>query len=181
MSLLRHPILLSLPSCASAAALLFGAFNRVDPEPPKGVPLWPAANFVSLAWLGLFALLIALLLARRYSDNESDALAFVGLGGQCLLFSAGATIALAVAAECQNYWDAYHFSALAWTLALSSFVSLFAVRKAAALGSELALSLKVPAIASVVLSLFGWTWTWSSALQAVVSDLAGALFLATHG
>jgi hypothetical protein len=163
------------------AALLFGAFNRVDPEPPKGIPLWSAGSFASLAWLGLFALVMALLLARRHTEREADALAFVGLAGQCLLFSAGTTIALAVGSECQNYWDAYHFSALAWTLALSAAVSLFAVRRAAALGSELALSLKAPAIASVVLSLLGWMWTWSSTLQGLVSDLARALFLATHG
>jgi len=181
MSLLRHPGTLCLPTCAATAALLFGAFNRVDPEPPKGMPLWSAGSFASLAWLGLFGLVIALLLARRYAQREADALAFVGLTGQCLLFSAGTTIALAVGAECQNYWDAYHFSALAWTLALSAIVSLFAVRKSAALGSELALSLKAPAIASVALSLVGWMWTWSSTLQGLVSDLARALFLATHG
>jgi hypothetical protein len=181
VSKLKHPSLFTLPGLAVAAALVYGAFNRVDPEPAAGVPLWTGDSFASLSWFGVVALVLAVLLAWRRAEQVPDALAFAGFGAQLLLFSAGITIALAVSAECQNYWDAYHFSSLAWTFALSALVSLIAVRKAAALGSEFALSLRLPAIASFVLTLVGWTWTWSSTLHALASDVARALFLATHG
>ncbi len=181
MSLVRHPSLFSLPGLSVAAVLLYGAFNRVDPEPAKGVPLWSGDSFASLSWFGVVVLVLAVLLAWRYSEQAPDALAFAGFGAQLLLFSAGITIALAVAAECQNYWDAYHFSSLAWTFALSALVSLVAVWKASIQGSEFALSLKLPALASVVLSLLGWTWTWSDSLHALASEVARFLFLATHG
>ena len=175
------PPLFSLPGVSVAAALVFGAFNRVDPEPAAGVPLWSGDSFASLSWFGVVVLLFAGGLAWRNAEKVPDALAFVGLGAQFLLFSAGITIALAVAAECQNYWDAYHFSSLAWTFALSALISLIVVLKAGTLGSDLALSLKLPAIASVALSFLGWSWTWSSSLQGVASEVARALYLATHG
>ena len=181
MSLSRHPSLLSLPGLACACVLAYGAFNRVEPEPSAGVPLWTGDSFASLAWLGVIALVVVLLVASRYVEARADALAFVGLGAQALLASAVLTISLAVAAECQNYWDAYHFSALAWCVALSAAISLGSVMKAASLGSELALSLRVPALAAVLLSALGWMWTWSTTLQALISDIGRFLFLATHG
>jgi len=181
VSLFKHPTLFSLPGFSVAAVLLYGAFNRVDPEPAKGVPLWSGDSFASISWFGVVVLILAVLLAWRRAEQTPDALAFAGFGAQFLLFSAGITIALAVAAECQNYWDAYHFSSLAWTFALSSVISLTAVWKASTLGSEFALSLKLPALASVALSILGWTWTWSTSLHALASDVARFLFLATHG
>ncbi len=181
MSLMRHPVLFVLPGLCIGLTLAFGALHRVDPEPPAGVPLWSGDSFATLSWLGLVVLVFGVLVAQRYAANSADALAFSGLGAQALLLSAGMTIALAVAAECQNYWDAYHFSSLAWTFALASLISLLVVRRASSLGSEIALVLRMPATAFVLVSLFGWTWTWSSSLQAFLSDVARTLFLATHG
>tara|TARA_Y100001968_G_scaffold311728_1_gene334122 strand:- start:3765 stop:4298 length:534 start_codon:yes stop_codon:yes gene_type:complete len=172
-----RPAFFAAPGVLAAAVLLFGALKRIDPEPPQGVPAWGADSFTVVAWLGLAGLFVATALARR----QPPALAAVALAAQLLLVSAGATLVLAVAAECQNYWDAFHFASLAWTFALAAVLALLVVRRAAALGSELAQQLKAPAVASLLVALLCWAWTWSSALQGLVSEIARTLYLATHG
>jgi hypothetical protein len=169
------------PASLFAGLLLWGGLSRVNPAPGEGEAFWSGAAFASLGWMGLLSLFVCLSLAWSVAADRAEALAYVGLSGQLLLVSAAATIALAVASECQNYWDAYHFSALAWTFGLASIGSLLAVLRAVRLGSGLGLSLRAPAVASVGLFLLGWAWTWSFSLQSLVSELARALFLATHG
>jgi len=178
---MNRPIAFAGPAALFAGLLLLGGLARVNPVPGAGEALWSGAAFASLGWMGVLCLVVCICLAWSIAADRAEALAYVGLSGQLLLLSAAATIALAVASECQNYWDAYHFSALAWTFGLASIASLVAVLRAVHLGSELGVSLRVPAVASVCLSLFGWAWTWSSSLQSWVSEVARALFLATHG
>jgi hypothetical protein len=169
------------PASLFAGVLLFGALTRVAPEPAVGTVLWSGDVFATLGWLGVLTLVVSCILAWTLAEDRAGALAGVGVSGQLLLLSAALTIGLAVNAECQNYWDAYHFSSLAWTVALSSFASLAAVQRSQRLGSELGLYLRPVALASVGLSLLGWVWTESTALQGLGSEVARFLFLATHG
>ncbi len=181
MRRLPAPFVLALPPAALSVVLLVGAATRIDPAAPVDQHSWSGDVFATLAWLALAVLCLCVGLAWRKRDEQGESLCAVGVSSQALLFAVAATLALAVGSECQNYWDAYHFSALAWTFALSSVVSLSAVLRAGACGSEPAVMLKLPAIAGVLLSLLGWVWTWSTTLQSLASEIARWLFLLTHG
>ena len=173
--------LFALPAAVVASGLLFGALTRVAPGPVAGVARWSGSVFATLGWVGVLMLAMSCILAWTLAEDLAGALAAVAASSQLLLLSAALTIGLAVNAECQNYWDAYHFSSLAWTVALASFASLAASHRSQRLGSDLGLYLRPLALGSVALSLLGWTWTWSTALQGLGSEIARFLFLATHG
>jgi len=179
----RVPVqyLVAVPPAVLAAVLFFGALGRINPAASQGQQSWSGDVFATLAWLSLAVVCLCVVLAWRSSDEQGEPLAAVGLSSQVVLFSVAGTLVLAVGSECQNYWDAYHFSALAWTFALSSVASLVAVFQSAARGSALGAMLKLPSIAGLLLSLLGWTWTWSTTLHSLASEIARSLFLLTHG
>lgn len=139
---------------------------------PKGV----APTLVALLpWAAFVALLGTSRVARQPLEQ-----ALVGLGGGALGAAALSILSLAVAAERQNYWDAWHFSSTFWAGALASlFGATLLVR--ARRDSRLASSLVVVACALVFVFFAIWAWMTFSFVQDIEGAVARWAWHLTHG
>ena len=105
-------VLLAIGVCCSAVLLWAGEAGLVGTKGSKA-PKWPGATFASLAWSGSLAYVGGLLVQLRARDS-GGLLSLTALGGFLALATGFTIIGIAWAGERQNYWDAYHFSSLAW-------------------------------------------------------------------
>ena len=128
-------------------------------------------------------------LAQRVDNALGSALAHAARGGNLqsalggfLALATGFTIiGIAWAGERQNYWDAYHFSSLAWHSVIGGLVAFFAARSASLRGSEWGALLKGPSVVCLLLLGLVWLWTWCQPVQELQADIARYFFLRLHG
>lgn len=139
---------------------------------PKGV----APTLVALLpW----AALASLLGASRLGASPLER-ALVGLGGGALGAAALSVLSLAVAAERQNYWDAWHFSSTFWAGALASLLGATLVVRARR-ESRLASTLVVVSGALVLVFFAIWAWMTFSFVQDIEGAVARWAWHLTHG
>lgn len=165
-----------LPHLAAVIALILGL---VAPVLMSGEPKKVDADVVGwVPWLAFVFLVGGVVAARRAEGAASGVWPGLAAGicGIACLVAAG----MAVGAERQNYWDAWHFASLFWAGALSSVLALVALRRARE-HSEAA-GFGLPLAAMLVLAyivLVSWmTFPF-------VQDIEGAIvrwtYLLTHG
>ncbi|HCP45762.1 MAG TPA: hypothetical protein DIU15_06960 [Deltaproteobacteria bacterium] len=171
--------LLILASWGLAALLAHGAENSI----PTGMAGdgWSAARYASLSWSAVGVVLACAYLARRRETDSAGVLALVAASGLFVAVAALYTLGIAVERERQNYWDAYHFTALIWTYFLASCASLWSSLTSAKGGSTLGSLLIGPATLSVALAVLWWLWTWLPWMQNLQGWFARLGFLLTHG
>jgi cytochrome bd-type quinol oxidase subunit 2 len=165
-----------LPHLAALIALVLGL---VAPVLMSGEPKKVDADLVAwIPWLS-FVFLVGGAVAARRAESTASAVwpgLAAGVTGIACLVAAG----MAVGAERQNYWDAWHFASLFWAGALSSvlsLVSLQAARKdseAAGFGFPLAAML---VLAYVVLV----SWMTFPFVQDIEGAIVRWTYLLTHG
>jgi len=163
-----------------SAVLAYGAESSI----PTGMSGdgWTAATYASLSWISAGVVLAGVYLVRRREGDASGALAaLVAVSGLALAAAAFFTLSVAVERERQNYWDAYHFAALAWTYFLASGASLWASLTSARRGSTLGGLLIGPSTLACLLGLSWWLWTWLPWMQNFQGWIARMGFLLTHG
>lgn len=181
------PVLALIPALV-AGALMYGALGTYSGDKriisyDKLVDLesgaWSGADFGSLAWVGLLVAIAVLLAGVR--RERSGTLVMVGITGQLLFAAAVATFSIAWASGRQNYWDAYHFSTLAWTAFGSAAVAAVAATFASRRGSAVGPALQATSSVCVLLSFVVWLYSWNPWLQGLEGWIVRTLWLATHG
>ena len=172
-------VLLAIGVCCSAVLLWAGEAGLVGTKGSKA-PKWPGATFASLAWSGSLAYVGALIVQLR-ARGSGSLLSLTALGGFLALATGFTIIGIAWAGERQNYWDAYHFSSLAWHSVFGGLVAFFAARSASLRGSEWGSLLKGPSVVCLLLLVLVWLWTWCLPVQELQADIARYFFLRLHG
>ena len=165
------PTLIGLLALAALSAAGWFMFDD-----PKGVAPDLVAN---LGWGALLGMVAGTVLAMRRSDDPVSA-AGPGVTGALCGVAALVAISFAVAAERQNYWDAYHFAALFWAGALSTvtgLVGLWRSRHESGLASFVLAPAAVVALAYVVL----WSWMTFWTVQEVEGAIVRWTWRLTHG
>jgi len=125
--------------------------------------------------------LVLVLLFVGVKRERTGTLSVLGLTGQLLFGVAVATFSIAWAEGRQNYWDAYHFSVLAWTAFTAASTAFVASMLASRRGSVIAPAFQATAGVCVALSALVWLYTWNPWLQQFEGWVARTLWLATHG
>jgi hypothetical protein len=143
------------------------------------VERWSGSDFANLAWLGLAASIV--LFALAWWRKTAWPLTLLGVSSLTLVGCTVATFSLAWVHGRENYWDAYHFAALLWTVFGSAALSLAAFKIDGARGSLVARSLVGVSVVVVLLCLFVWTYSWSPLVQDFEGWVARFLWQATHG
>ena len=164
-----------LPMLCAVAAVLIGALG---PWMMAGEPKRTDATLV--AWLAcgaLVAVFAGFLAGRR---DETSGSTWPGLAGVLLAGGCLATLGMAVGAERQNYWDAWHFASILWAGAGSAAVGLVAVWTSRSKTNAAAFALP---FAALLMGAYLLLWSWMT--FAFVQDIEGAIvrwtYLITHG
>ncbi len=161
-------------------AVLTALFAAIPPwlmatEPKKSDP----DQVVTAAVAALVTTLVGVGLGWR-RPAEDKAVVLPGLAAVAASITALVSIGLAVGAERQNYWDAFHFAALFWCGALCGIAGLTSFIKTRAT-SPIASNLLPPAAAVVVAYLVLWSWMTFSFVQDIEGAVLRWSWLLTHG
>ncbi|MCP4869943.1 MAG: hypothetical protein GY898_14625 [Proteobacteria bacterium] len=140
---------------------------------------WHGDDFANLAWLGL--VFSGVLFAVGRSRERTATLSLLGVSTLALFGCTVATFSLAWVHGRENYWDAYHFAALLWTVFGTSVLSFASFKVAGDRGSVFAQVLVGVSAVTVLLCLFVWTYTWSPLVQDFEGWIARTLWQMTHG
>lgn len=161
-------------------AVLTALFASVPPwlmatEPKKSDP----DEVVTAAFAALVVTLIGVALGWR-RPAEDKAVVLPGLAGAAASVTALVSIGLAVGAERQNYWDAFHFAALFWCGALCGVAAVASFVKSRGT-SGIASNLLSPAAAVVAAYVVLWSWMTFSFVQDIEGAVLRWTWLLTHG
>lgn len=140
---------------------------------------WHGDDFSNLAWLGL--VMTAVMFAVGYKRKRTATLTLLGISALVMCGCTVGTFSLAWVHGRENYWDAYHFAALLWTVFGTATLSLASFKVAGDRGSLIAEALVGVAGVTVLLCVFVWTYTWSPMVQDLEGWIARTLWQMTHG
>lgn len=161
-------------------AVLTVAFASIPPwfmatEPKKSDP----DQVVTAAVAALVVTLVGVALGWR-RPAEEKAVVLPGLAGVVAGVTALVSIGLAVGAERQNYWDAFHFAALFWCGALCGVAGVASFVKSRT-SSAVASNLLAPAGAVVAAYVVLWSWMTFPFVQDIEGAVLRWTWLLTHG
>jgi hypothetical protein len=161
------------PALAAVGVLVALAAPALMGSDPKGAD----ASLVALVpWGAVAAVLVGVVAARSRPE--------VGLApGLASLVSGAASlvaIGMAVGAERQNYWDAWHFASLFWAGAAGSVLGVVALARARRQSTAAAVGLPV-SLLLVAVYLILWSWMTFSFVQDIEGAVARWAYLLTHG
>lgn len=174
------PVLALLPAVIGAYLVRAAANTDIIELDKLGAEgKWGGDSFANLAWLGLVASVVLFVSGR--SRARTGTLTILGISSLVLFGCTIGTFSLAWVHGRENYWDAYHFAALLWTIFGSAVLSLASFKIAGDRGSIVAEALVGVAAVAVLICLLVWTYTWSSQVQDLEGWIARTLWQATHG